>query len=116
MLEPRLGAGPRHQKLLRRNRLGTSDAGGAPTHRLHMGASVSRAVAQGTREQEPWWTGKEAARRARLSVPCWRIFFFTTRSIAGWTGSSRISRSNATPMTPSAIVGARHRRLSYIRR
>jgi hypothetical protein len=93
-----------------------SDAGGAPTHRLHMGASVSRAVAQGTREQEPWWTGKEEVRRGQLSVPCWRIFFFIMRLIVGWTGSFRTSRSNATPMTPSAIVGARRRRLNCIRR
>ena len=43
---------------------------------------------------EPWSAEKEEPHRVQLSALYWRIFFFTTRSIAGCNGNTRTSRSN----------------------
>jgi hypothetical protein len=51
-----------------------------------------------------------------LSVPCWRISFFTMRSISGCNGNIQPSRSNATLTMRSAIARAKRKRLSYVRR
>ena len=58
-----------------------------------------------------WSAEKEGPRRGQSSAPCWRISFFTTRSIVGCNGSIRTSRSSAMLMTRSATAEARRRRL-----
>jgi hypothetical protein len=77
------------------------------------GGSVCRRLACRT---GTWLTGRAGRRKGLLSVPFWRISFFTMRSISGCKGSIRPSRSNATLTTRSATARAKRRRLSYVRR
>jgi RNA-directed DNA polymerase len=46
----------------------------------------------------PWWPGIAEPRKARRSHPGWRTCSCSTRSIRGWPGSSRRSRSSGTAM------------------
>ena len=59
---------------------------------------------------EPWSAEKEEPHRVQLSALYWRIFFFTTRSIAGCNGNTRTSHSSDMLMMLSATVEARLRR------
>ena len=47
-------------------------------------------------------------RKGRRSRPCWRTCSCTTRSMPGWPGSSRPSRSNAMPTTRWCTATAEH--------
>ena len=64
------------------------------------------------RGRHPSKQGIAAALRVRRSRPCWQTSSCTTRSICGWPGSSRPSRSSATRTMRSCTAKASSKRAS----